>query len=266
MYVSLLRQPSATGYEISKTTGLARANVYQALASLEEKNAAQAVSTNPARYVAHAPKDVIGRIKRETESLCDSLTADLATLAPPPDPAAFWTVRGREQVIERVSSLVAEAGSRVALSLWAEDLEWLRTPLRQAYAANCQVVINLFGDAQLEFGEVYRHENPSMVVGEHLLTLSVDFQAAVIASLDEPAGAVYTRHPSLVYLVEKLIRDEAYLAAIYERFGPQLEVAYGPHLLKLRSGLLPAEQARQLLSVVGFGADESTAGEIIQGL
>jgi hypothetical protein len=53
-----------------------------------------------------------------------------------------------------------------------------------------------------------------------------------------------------VRLVEKMIRDEAYLAAIYERFPGELEAAFGPHLVGLRRRLLPEAEAEQLLVVV----------------
>ncbi len=263
VYVALLMQPSATGYELAKAAGLQRANVYQVLSGLLDRNVVQLVSDDPARYVAHTPVEVLGRIKRETASRCDSLIADLAALAPPREPAAFWTLRGREAVIERVSSLVGEASRRVAVSLWADDLEWLGPQLRSAHRGDRQVIVNLFGDAPLDFGEVYRHESPALTVGGHLLTLAVDFSEALVASLDEPPGAVYTRHPALVRLVEKLIRDEAYLAAIYERFRDELEGAYGPHMVGLRQKLLPADQAERLLSVVGFGADRGAADGIL---
>ena len=254
VYVALLQQPSATGYELAKAAGLPRANVYQVLSGLLAKNAIQLVADNPARYVAHRPTDVLGRIKRETVARCDALTADLEALSPLPEPAAFWTLRGREAIVERVIALVREATSRIAICLWADDLAWLSGPLRDAHRAGCHVVVNLFGDTELEFGEVYRHEDPSKVVGGHLVTLAVDSAAALVAALDEPAGAVYTRHFALVQLVEKLIRDEAYLAAIYERFHDDLEAAFGPHLVALRQHLLPTDQAQRLLAVVGFGA------------
>ena len=266
VYVALLRQPSATGYELARTTGLPRANVYQTLATLVARDVIQLVSDNPARYVAHPPSDVLGRIKRETAVRCDALVADLATLAPPPDLPAFWTIRGREAIVERVSAQIAEATSRVAICLWSDDLEWARAPLREAARSGCEIVVNLFGDAPLEFGDVYRHEDPAKVVGGHLLTLAVDSATALVAALDEPAAAVYTQHPALVRLVEKLIRDEAYLAAIYERFHDLLEATYGPHLIALRQRLLPRDQAERLISVVGFGAAAvATDGEILEG-
>ena len=254
VYVTLLQRPLATGYELAKAAGIPRANVYQVLSSLLTRNAIECVSDNPSRYVAHTPGDVLGRIKRETVLRCDSLTVDLAQLAPSPEPTAFWSLRGRSAILERVLTLIDDADDRIAISLWAEDLSWLRGPLRDAHRKGCHIVVNLFGDSDVEFGEIYRHEDPAKVVGGHLLTLTADSAAALVAALDDPGAAVYTRHPALVRLVEKLIRDEAYLAAIYERFQPELEAAFGPHLVALRRRLLPIDQAEQLLAIVGFGA------------
>lgn len=236
--------------------------MYSVLAGLLDRQAIQLVSEEPARYVAHTPAEVMGRIKRETATRCDRLIADLAVVTAPAEPAAFWTLRGRETIIERVGVLVAGAKERVAVSLWAEDLEWLRPALEVAHNGGLTVIVNLFGEADVDFGDVYRHESPSKTVGGHLLTLAVDLESALVASLDEPAGAVYTRHPALVRLVEKLLRDEAYLAAIYEQLKPQLEAVYGQHLVGLRQKLLPAEEASRLLSVVGFGAGEKVANEV----
>lgn len=259
VYVALLQQPSATGYELARAAGLQRANVYQVLAALTDRSVVARVSPGtPARYVAHPPADVLGRIKRRTAERADSLIADLAALAAPREPAAFFTLRDREAVIDRTAALVGEARERVAVCVWAEDLDWLAGPLRAAARSGCRVVVNVFGEADVDFAEVYRHEAPDRTVGGHLLTLAVDFSSALVASFDDPVGAVFTGHPALVRLVEKLIRDETYLAAIYERFAADLEREFGAHLVTLRSRLLPPDQARELVSLVGFGAGNVT--------
>jgi HTH-type transcriptional regulator, sugar sensing transcriptional regulator len=263
VYVALLCQPSATGYEIAKVAGLQRANVYQVLAGLTERGVVEQVSASPARFVALPPAEVLGRVKRETAERCEGLIVDLAALTTPSEPAAFWTLRGRDAVLERAGALVADARERVAVCVMADDLAWLGPTLRSAAQSGCQVVVNVFGDAPLDFGEVYRHEPQAMTVGGHVLTLAVDSTTALIASLDEPAGAVYTAHPALLRVVEKLIRDEAYLAAIYERLRPELEGAFGPHLVELRAKLLPPDLASRLMSVVGFGADPATVDELL---
>jgi sugar-specific transcriptional regulator TrmB len=259
VYVALLQQPYANGYEIAKDSALPRSNVYQVLASLLAKNAIQQMSVDPARYVAVAPADVLGRIKRETAQRCDRLVGVLAALAPSGEPTAFWTLRGRDAIVERVISLIDQAQGRIAVCLWADDLSWSREALQSAARRDCRLVVNLFGEAELDFGDVYQHEDPAKIVGGHLLTLAIDSSAALVAALDEPAAAVYTRHPVLVRLVEKLIRDETYLAAIFERFHHELTGAFGPHLVELRRKLLPADQAERLVSVVGFGAPRDLA-------
>jgi sugar-specific transcriptional regulator TrmB len=263
VYLALLQQPCATGYELAKSAGLQRANVYQALAALAEAGVVARVSDEtPGRFVAGPPADVLGRIKRQTAERADSLIADLAALGPAQERAAF-TLPDREAVIDRTASLVGEARQRVAVCLHAADLDWLAAPLRAAAQSGRRVVVNVFGDADLDFGEVYRHEAASLAVGGHLLTLAVDHEAALVASLDEPVGAVFTRNPALVRVVEKLIRDETYMAAIYERFGRELEAAFGPHLVNLRTRLLPPEQAEQLISIVGFGAGDDSVAHLL---
>lgn len=257
VYLALLQHPSATGYELAKHAGLQRANVYQVLAALTDRQAVERITENqPARFVAHPPAEVLGRIKRQTAERADGLIADLSALTAKNEPTGFFSLRDREAVIERTAALVGEASDRVAVCLWSDDLDWLAGPLRSASASGCQVVVNVFGEVDLDFGEVFTHEAPARTVGGHLLVLAVDQRTALVGSLDEPVGAVFTEHPALVGIVEKLIRDETYLAAIYERFADDLEAEYGRHLVKLRSRFLPAEQAEQLISIVGFGADD----------
>ncbi|HZC25389.1 MAG TPA: helix-turn-helix domain-containing protein, partial [Actinopolymorphaceae bacterium] len=106
VYVALLQQPSATGYEIAKVAGLQRANVYQVLAGLTERGVVEQVTSTPARFVARAPAEVLGRVRRETAERCEALIVDLAAVAAPAEPAAFWTLRGREPILERAGSLV----------------------------------------------------------------------------------------------------------------------------------------------------------------
>jgi HTH-type transcriptional regulator, sugar sensing transcriptional regulator len=264
VYVALLQQPFATGYEIAKSAGLQRANVYQVLAGLTDRGIIDRVSADaPARFTAHPPAEVLGRIKRETAELADGLIGELAALTAPDAQASFFTLRDRDAVIDHASTFVSEARERVAVCAWASDIDWLAKPLRDAANAGCQVVVNVFGDTDLDVGEVYRHEEPSRTVGGHLLTLAVDYSTALVASFDHPAGAVFTSHPALVRVVEKLIRDETYLAAIYNRFPAELEAAFGPHLVELRTRLLPPEQAKQLISIVGFGASEGAVGDLL---
>lgn len=254
-YLALLQHPQSTGYELAKSAGLQRANTYAALESLCEKGfASRTVAESPARHVAVPPAETLGRIKRRTERQVDTLVADLATWAAPQPATTIAALQGRAAIVERVEALVDAATERVAVCCWSDDLAWLGDPLRAAANSGCRVVANVFGASDLDIGEVFEHESPDRTVGGHLLIVSVDFRTALVATLDADAqtqpSALQTDEPALVMVVEKLIRDEAYLAAIFARHRAAVEQTFGPHLVDLRTRLLPPDQADRLAARV----------------
>src|SRR5205807_4118647 len=136
----------------------------------------------------------------------------------------------------------------------AEDLERLIEPLQGAHSRGCTVILNLFGEATVDFATIYHHEGPEKVVSGHVVALAIDFQEALVASLDSPATGVITQNRTLVRVVEKLIRNEAYLASIYEQLPAELEATFGPHLVDLRRRLLPTADAERLVTITTLGS------------
>jgi sugar-specific transcriptional regulator TrmB len=254
IYIFLLRHPLSTGYEASKGTGLPRANTYQALESLSTKERVTVVSSDPIRYAPIPPTRLLKRIRAETELRCRDLERRLADLEQPDGVGHFWELERYERIVARMLEVIAQAEQRIVASLWAEDLVLLADALRAARDRGCVVILNLFGVAQADFATIYQHEEPEKVVGGHVVALAVDFNEALVASLDSPATGVVTQNRTLVRLVEKFIRDEAYLAAIYERFSPELEAAFGPHLVDLRRRLLPEAAAKRLVAITASGS------------
>src|SRR5215475_4472017 len=91
VYIYLLQHPLATGYEVSKGTGLPRANAYQVLETLStRKEAVTAVSAEPVRYAPVPPERLLGRISEETERRCRALQQQLAVLQRPDGVGHFW--------------------------------------------------------------------------------------------------------------------------------------------------------------------------------
>jgi HTH-type transcriptional regulator, sugar sensing transcriptional regulator len=254
IYIFLLQHPLSTGYEISKGAGLPRANTYQALETLAAKERVTAVSAEPVRYAAVPPVRLLKRVQEETEQRCRDLEQQLAALEQPDSVGHFWELGERSRIEARLLELIGLAQERIAASVWAEDLDFLTDALRAARDRGCTVILNLFGEANADFATIYQHEGSEKVVSGHVIALVIDFEEALVASLDAPATGVVTRNRTMVSVVEKLIRDEAYLAAIYEQCSSELEAAFGPHLVHLRRRLLPAEDAERLIAVTALGS------------
>lgn len=64
VYEALLRLGSSTGYAVSQSLGIARANAYQALESLARRGAARKAAAKPVRYVALPPVALLAELER----------------------------------------------------------------------------------------------------------------------------------------------------------------------------------------------------------
>ncbi|GCE23749.1 TrmB family transcriptional regulator [Dictyobacter kobayashii] len=254
IYIFLLQHPLSTGYEVSKGAGLPRANTYQALETLTNKERVTAVSADPVRYAPVPPGRLLQRIQEETTQRCQSLEQQLTALEQPDGVGHFWELNEYSRIEARLRELITLAKHRIAASLWAEDLERFADVLRAARDRGCTVILNLFGSASADYAMIYQHEGPEKVVGGHVIALAIDFEEALVASLDAPATGVVTQNRTMVRVVEKFIRDEAYLAAIYEQLSPELEATFGPHLVNLRRSLLPTKDAEQLVAITTMGS------------
>ncbi len=254
VYVFLLQYPLSTGYEISKGTSLPRANTYQALETLAAKERVTAVSADPVRYAPVPPQRLLKRIQEETAQRCQDLERQLTALEQPDRVGHFWELAEQSRIETRLLELITTARHRIAASLWAEDLVQYSEALRAARERGCTVILNLFGEAKADFATIYQHEGPEKVIGGHVIALAIDFEEALVASLDAPATGVVTQNRTLVHVVEKLIRNEAYLAAIYEQFSTELETRFGPHMVELRRRLLPAADAEHLVAITTLGS------------
>ncbi len=254
IYIFLLQHAHSTGYEISKGTGLPRANTYHALETLVAKERITAVSPDPVRYIVVPPALLLRCIQEETQKRCTVLESQLIALEKPDTMQHFWELNEHGKIEVRLIELINAAQHRIAASLWAEDLERLTEPLQAARMRGCTIILNLFGEATADFATIYRHEGPEKVVSGHVVALAIDFEEALVASLDTPATGVITQNRTLVRVVEKLIRNEAYLASIYEQFPTELEAAFGPHLVDLRRRLLPTADAERLIAITALGS------------
>jgi HTH-type transcriptional regulator, sugar sensing transcriptional regulator len=254
VYVALLLASPATAYEISKNNALPRPNVYGALESLERKGAVQRASSEPVRYIPVDPKELLDRISRTVHDRCASLQERLEHLKPAQQTEYVWNIAGGEDAHSKINELVSAATRHVWIKAHHLALEPHFAALQAAAGRGVSVLLVLFGDkAQVERWKsirsavVYAHEADGTVVGlgRDLVTLTADFEVALLANLNDGTGA-FTRSSAVVNLADSMLRHEVYLAEVFGAFGKELEGRFGPALLSLRKAYLPAEQVLAL--------------------
>ncbi len=252
-YLVLLQAGPATAYEVSKTTRIHRANAYSVLESLAAKKAVQAISKNPMRYVAVEPERLLTKIARATQDRCNRLSTSLAMLnASKLDlDDHVWTITGDADLTDKINQLIDSARHHVWIKT-AESLLWpFETALKKASKRGVQILIILFGEnpERFRFGptvKVYLHEGTGIPVGNanHLMTLTRDFEEAIIGYLRDVPYAAQTRNRPVVLMADTLIRHEIYFAEIFKHFGERIQKKFGPSIINLRRHYLPRDQAK----------------------
>lgn len=253
--IALMQQSPATVYEIAKRAEMPRPNAYAVLDSLSRKGAVQQVTERPARYAPLDPQLFLGRIAASTADRCQSLAQALNEIDRPQSVEHVWSISDTAEVHNRIEEMIDGAVRHVWIKASAAHLEAHEKSLLRAASRDIDIVVILFGvfedRERLSMGgraRVYLHENSGAHVGasEHLFSLTCDFESALTASIREDGYGIFTQSRPVVVLVESLIRHEIYMAEIFERFGRDIEEAYGPEMLRLRQKYLPPEQGQAL--------------------
>lgn len=252
-YVALLGMSAATAYEVSKQAQLPKANAYAVLDSLSKKHAVQPVSENPTRFMAVAPDVLLDRVEASTEQCCMRLRKGLAQVGPQHQQDYVWSITGMNEVGNKIRSMIQTAERHIWVKAGDDTLDPYRDELRAAAERGVQILIILFGRRidDFRFGHdtrAYLHEGNGIHTGlsPHLITLTRDFDEALVVDLRDGARGTYTRNKPLVNVADTLIRHEVYFTEIFERFGDRIQDVFGPALIDLRREYLPGNQAQVL--------------------
>lgn len=258
IYIRLLRQYPATAYELSKVTGVPRANAYHALDSLLRKEAVQPVSEDPVRYVPVPPQILLEGIAGSTRQRCESLIRKLDSMSATEETQYVWTISGAAEVNERIRQMMLGAKSSVWIKAAAEALRAHEDTLKVLSERDIDILIILFGEDVGEFQysdrvRVFLHDANGKVIGtaDNFFTITVDHEEVLTSNVHGSVYASYTRNYPIVVTSESLIRHDYYLAQIMTRFGEQIDDAYGPYLRSLRESCYSPEQLERFHKQIG---------------
>jgi sugar-specific transcriptional regulator TrmB len=252
-YLALLKLQVATAYEVSKTAGLPKANAYSVLDTLSQKQAVQPVSESPVRYVPVAPDILFERIATTTRRRCAKVIEQLPQFSHSKDQEYVWSLSGENAIHAKIEAMIDAATTHVWIKSAEALLEVHRNALERAANRGVSILIILFGDNpdRFRFGassQTFLHEGNGIPVGiaPHLITITVDYQEALVAEFRGSPNGSYTRNTPIVNLADTLLRHEIYFAEIFEIFGQPIQKTFGVALINLRRKYLPDQQALDL--------------------
>jgi sugar-specific transcriptional regulator TrmB len=247
-YLALLREHPATGYQLSKKSGVPRSMVYEALGRLHARGAVLETRDGRATHYRPLPPDVLlDQHEREHRRLMSALRQGLGKLYTVQDDDRVWSISQRRSVLSYAAQMVRQAQNEVFLVLTDADLEALRQHIHDACGRGVSVSSLLTGDAELECGRTARHSPLESELQELTDTLMVvvDGREVLIAKTGNDTTATITRNPNLVLIAQQFVWMELFAQRIYSRLGPELLTRLDPEDVQIFESLVPGDSERR---------------------
>jgi sugar-specific transcriptional regulator TrmB len=246
VYLTLLKHHPATGYEISKESGVPQARAYDTLKALETSRVVVAMGDKPVTYMPITPQELLDRWERSFKGSVDYLREALPTMHDEMVEPVI-NIRGEDSIFKHAKEMIDHAKESIFLELWKQDASRLEEPLKAAASRGVDIKIVGYDNVELSCCEVYQHGLARTIensLGGRWLILSADEKEGIVGTVplgDKAPQAVYTRNPGIVLIIKELIVHDIFLLDVEENLSEQMEKVYGKNLMKLRKKILGDE-------------------------
>jgi Cd2+/Zn2+-exporting ATPase len=226
IYLGLLKENPANGYQLSKKTGVPRSMVYEALGRLHARGAVLKSGAERATLYRPLPPDqLLERYDRQHQQLIDNLKEELDRLYnPQEEKEALWSISGQEAIYSYASQMIAKAEDEIYLVLGDADLQRLGTEVSTACRSGMRVGALLTGKGELDCDQVsYHPPAESEIQGmENMLVVVIDGEECMIANMEQDMRATVTTNRNLVLIAHQFVWMELFAQRVYERLNPDL--------------------------------------------
>jgi len=225
VYLALLKENPANGYQLSKRTGVPRSMVYEALGRLHARGAVlKSGDERVTIYRPLPPEQLLERYDRKHQKLIHNLRDSLLSIYDSQIEESLWTISGQESSFSYATQMIANGKNEVYLVLDDFALNKLRNEIMTACRRGIQVGALLTGNGELQCDQVsYHPPAESELQGlENMLVVVVDGKECLIANLNLDMVATITTNRNLVLISRQFVWMELFAQRIYERLSPAM--------------------------------------------
>jgi Cd2+/Zn2+-exporting ATPase len=225
VYLSLLSENPATGYQVSKTSGVPRSMVYEALGRLEARGAVlKSLEEKATHYRPVPPAMLLDRYEREARDRAENLRAALLPLYNQEETGRLWNFSGRREALAYAADLIDAAKCELMLVLTDADVSALRRHLEAAHERGVALGVILTGDMPFTLGQAVRHPKRETELHRMQETLIVvaDEGEFLISSGHQITAATVTTNSNMVMIARQFIWMELFAQRIFARLGSDL--------------------------------------------
>ncbi len=257
-YIALLQRNPLNGYEVAKTSGIPRANIYDVLQRLEERNAVTRVDTEGSvRYVPVPPDQLIPEMGDRMQHLLQDARCTLETMCHPVQTELSRNILGYAALIDQARYLINAAQEDLVVGLWPPEVEALADDMARAEQRGVRLITlclqGCTGDCPGCRGTVYRYHLMPTLLSRWMLVVQDGCDMLMGEIGPSQSTALRTSQQSLIQMAIHYIRSSVAWAAVVQNMPEGLNQMFSPEAQRILRELGPAHTGwlsymRELLS------------------
>jgi sugar-specific transcriptional regulator TrmB len=233
VYLAMLSLYPATGYQLSKESGVPRSMVYEALKRLHAKGAAlETMEGRATLYRPLPPQALLAKHAEDVNRLIGDLRTELTTLYENEIDNRVWTIQGETIVTTYAARLINEAQEELYLVLTDDVLAGLNSEILAAHDRGVDLNVLLTGESRLDLGRVAYHPPLESELQDLTQTIIVvaDSSEVLIGSAEshEKKLATVPYNADLVMIARQFVWMEMFTQRIYSRINAELLARLDP--------------------------------------
>jgi sugar-specific transcriptional regulator TrmB len=228
-YIALLQRGPLSGYQVAKTAGIPRPNIYPVLDRLQEKGAVgKTEGPEGVRYAALPAGEMLSRIGRDATARLENARKSIQAIEGAPETPQVWNIQGYDRVLSRAGEMIDGATEKLLIGIRPDEARQLAGALARAEARSLDLTVLCIEGCPAECGgcrgEVFRY---ALAAGEEKrwLVISADDRELMVAQVspDGTAIAGVTRLQAFVAVGSHYLQNAVAAAEITRSLGPRLE-------------------------------------------
>lgn len=246
VYVALLKNYPATGYEVSKLANIPQSRTYDTLKVLEEKNIVVSTNTKPITYTPIKPKVLTQRVQKKMNSTINFLDKNLPNVKDDYNEPII-TITGKQNIQDKIIEVIQNAKREIYMEIWSQDFKIFEQELLNAYNRNVEIRIVGYDNFHSRFGMVFEHafaRDIELSLGGRMIIIASDDNEGVIGKISSlkndisDTDIIWTKNQGIVFIIKEFIVHDMYLIDVEENLVEQMKYIYGKGLKRLKDKVL----------------------------
>jgi predicted transcriptional regulator len=245
-YIALLQRNPVNGYELAKTSGIPRANIYDVLRRLEEHNAVMSIQGETSvQYAPVPPNQLIPQMEAHLNHVLGDAQRSLEIYTVLSGTELSRNILGYTALLDQARSLIEAAHDELFIALWHPESEALAEAMAQAEQRGVRLTTLCLQACPAEClgckGAIYRYRvTPKSLV--RWLIIVQDNRELLLGEIGVTQSvALRTGQQSILQMALQYVQSSIAWAALLSNSDPSLEQRLPPETQILLRQIQPAQ-------------------------